>query len=413
MRADGRGRILVHDVDGALAGRVRAAVGADGPEVVESTDARSLSDRLGGQPFDLLVAGSSLATRAGFERLRIIREELPQMALVLVVSGADRLDVRSVVRTGAMDLVDADDPGPVLASALAAGLATGRRLRSVGDHVALVPPPGRARGARVLTVTSASEGVGATFLATNAAWFLQHHGGRRVCIIDLDLQAGEVARTLHHQPRATVTGLRSLGEDELRQQMAAVCETHVPGISVLAAPGDAAEARAVQVEDVARLVRVARDLYDEVVIDTPPRLTDAVVAALHETDELIVVGTLEVAPVRDMRALLTTLDDHDLGGDLLLVLNRVERDAVAVAHRILEMFPQGPGAVLPDGREVARATASGRVVLDRSPGARISIQLGAALRRYLEPEARERFDASQGGAPTGRPLLRRLIGETA
>lgn len=414
MTTDGRGRILVHDAEGGLADRVRDAVAAEGPDVVESTDAGSLSDRLGEQPFDLLVAGPSLATRAGFERLRIVREELPEMALVLVVPGADRLDVRSVVRTGAMDLVAADDPGPVLAAALEAGLATGRRLRSLGDRVASLPSGGRGPGARVLTVTSASEGVGTTFLATNVAWFLQHHAGHRVCIIDLDLQAGEVAHTLHHQPRATVTGLRSLDEEELRAQMASTCETHLPGISVLAAPRDPAEARAVQAEDVARLLRVARDLYDDVVIDTPPRLTDAVVGALRETDSLIVVGTLEVGPVREMRSLLATLDDHDIGGDdLLLVLNRVPRDAVAVAHRILGMFPQGPGAVLPDGKEVARAAASGRLVLERSPAARVSVQLGAALRRYLDPEARQRLVAAEGAAPAGRPLLRRLIGETA
>ena len=61
--------------------------------------------------------------------------------------------------------------------------------------------------ARVFTVASASGGSGKTMVASNLAAYLAKATGARVLLIDLDLQFGEIAPSLHLHPQRTIEDL--------------------------------------------------------------------------------------------------------------------------------------------------------------------------------------------------------------
>src|SRR5262249_15893612 len=95
-----RGEELAQQVQG-IAGELRPR-----PEVVPCTRMGSVAEVLEDDgPFDVLVAGPSLGTRSGLQRLRLIREELPQMSVVLAFSRRPDGSLRDIVRTGAVDLL--------------------------------------------------------------------------------------------------------------------------------------------------------------------------------------------------------------------------------------------------------------------------------------------------------------------
>src|SRR3546814_11654699 len=56
----------------------------------------------------------------------------------------------------------------------------------------------------VYTISSATGGCGKTFYATNLAYFLTRFTQKRVCIVDLDLQFGEVSTALRLRPKYTI-----------------------------------------------------------------------------------------------------------------------------------------------------------------------------------------------------------------
>src|SRR5207248_10927234 len=58
--------------------------------------------------------------------------------------------------------------------------------------------------AKVFTVSSATGGSRKTFMATNMALFLARHTGKRVVLVDLDLQFGEVSTALRLRPNYTI-----------------------------------------------------------------------------------------------------------------------------------------------------------------------------------------------------------------
>src|SRR6059058_870008 len=108
-------KILVLDREDGLVAQVRGV--ADDlrprPDVSACTRVGSVGDVLTEEgPFDVLVAGPSLGTRAGLARLEVIHDELPGMSVLLAFSRRPEARLREIVRTGAIDLLQmpvADD----------------------------------------------------------------------------------------------------------------------------------------------------------------------------------------------------------------------------------------------------------------------------------------------------------------
>ncbi|MCU1497551.1 MAG: Cobyrinic acid a,c-diamide synthase [Acidimicrobiales bacterium] len=406
-------RVLVLDHLGELAAEVTAAMSHldPAPEVTECRRARGLAELLTENSYDLLVARPGADARATFERLRIIREELPSMALVLGVASPDDLDVRDVVRTGAVELVELPAPCEDLRGSLDRALLVARRTTPAFIPVPAIqpvatPPAVPEVSTRVITIASASGGSGKTFLATNLAWFLTTHAKRRVCIVDLDLQFGEVTASLRLVPRYTISDLvqHEGGEDaDLTTLFEEFCETHETGISVLAAPRDPTEAAAIRPEDVGRVIDAARANFDDVIIDTPPALADSVVVAYNRSDELFVMATLDIPSIRNMHVFLSTLERLDVpSDDIRLILNKAETDAGMELGQVLKLFPKGFDGTLPYAREVQRSINAGRPVLATNPAADISRQIGASMSRLLPTEAQDRYREYEASMRPGR-----------
>ena len=107
-------KILVLDRNEALAEQLQGIVDdlRPRPEVQSCSRIGAVGDLLTEEgPFDVLVAGPSLATRSGLARLEVIHDELPGMVLLLAFARRPDAGLRDIVRTGAVDLVQlpADD----------------------------------------------------------------------------------------------------------------------------------------------------------------------------------------------------------------------------------------------------------------------------------------------------------------
>src|SRR5581483_10883999 len=157
-------RILVLDRSEALADQVRSAMDEVRPSVIVEVCTRIgvVGDVLTEDgPFDVLVAGPSLGTRAGLARLEVIHDELPAMSLVLAFARRPTAALREIVRTGACDLLQMPIDDKELRESLVRAIElTAARPTVVADTaVAATPAPAapvaaRAPG-RVFTTSSA------------------------------------------------------------------------------------------------------------------------------------------------------------------------------------------------------------------------------------------------------------------
>jgi pilus assembly protein CpaE len=397
-------KILVLDRGEELAQQVQAV--ADDlrprPDVVACARMAGVAELLESEgPFDVLIAGPSLGTRSGLQRLSLIREELPAMSLLLAFSRRPDGSLRDIVRTGAIDLLqlpvddkeltEAIDRATELAQAAAASSATTSAPVTVPAVAAAPGQPAPNQPGRVFTISSATGGCGKTFYATNIAYFLARYTGKRVCIVDLDLQFGEVVTAMRLRPKYTIFDAlqrEDTDEDDLRAHIDEYTVAHETGVYVLAAPREPSEADRISPPDVTRILEAVRKQFDYVVVDTPPQLNESVLAAFDLSDMLYVMATLDLPSVRNMSVFLATLDKLKISSDnVKLILNKAESDVGIDVDQVTKLFPQGFESVLPYAKEVSRSINLGMPVMAASPQSEISRLMSAGLKVLLPPDA--------------------------
>src|SRR4051794_11176624 len=354
-------------------------------------------------PFDVLIAGPSLGTRSGLQRLGLIREELPSMSVVLAFSRRPDASLRDIVRTGAVDLLQLPVDDKELTESIDRAIELSHTPAPAASSAAIeaapalaAAVPGQPTVGRVFTISSATGGCGKTFYATNLAYFLARYTGKRVCICDLDLQFGEVVTAMRLRPKYTIFDAlqrEDTDEDDLRAHIEEYTVAHETGVHVLAAPREPSEADRISPPDVTRIIEAVRKQFDYVVVDTPPQLNESVLAAFDLSDMLYVMATLDLPSVRNMSVFLSTLDRLKISTDnVKLILNKAESDVGIDIEQVTKLFPQGFQSVLPYAKEVSRSINLGMPVMAASPQSEISRLMTSGMKPLLPPEAQAKVE---------------------
>lgn len=349
--------------------------GVVGPLVIESTTVEVTTvtnldpGRVAGH-YDVVVAGPGFDTGAGLRALAKLQDADPNVSIVLAFDRRPRVSLNAVVRAGAVDLLSSDADPDTVKQALDRALSIAERRRQ--------GRPAERRG-KVITIASASGGCGKTFFAVNAAYHLHQRTGGRACIIDLDLQFGEVVTALRLKPAMTVFDVREREHDTI-ESLEDYMVQHSTGIHVLAAPQDPSEADRIDPQDVLRIIDAARARFDYVVVDTPPALTEVVLAALDVSELLYVMATLDVPSVRNLGVFLTTLEKLRVSSESIrLVMNKAESKVGMEVAEVARLFPGGFTGVLPYASVVSRSLNQGAPVLAAFPEAEVSRRLVHSL----------------------------------
>jgi len=262
--------------------------------------------------------------------------------IILLASEGEKALVDAALAAGADDVL-------VLPQALETIAFAVRKAGQAGLRVASTAAT--QLSGRVITVFSPKGGTGKTVMSTNLGAYLAAKTKKRVLLIDLDLQFGDAAIMLGVDPKRTMYELvQSPGELD-PGKLASYTTRHRSGLDVLAAPLLPEQADLVTEEKVLRLVEVAREAYDLVVIDTSPFFYGPMLALLGPTDQLLLLCGLDVPTLKNVRLSLRTLELLGFPPERTnLVLNRVtpsvgltaEDVATALGTRVAFEVPNDP-----------------------------------------------------------------------
>jgi pilus assembly protein CpaE len=396
-------KILVLEKDETLVDQVRGVASElrPRPEVVGVDRATAVEEVLNSDgPFDVMVAGPTMSTKNGLSALQAIHDETPATSLVLAFAKRPDATLREIIRTGAMDLLQLPVADRSLQDTIERAV-THSRSRRTEPVAAADPAHAQSPKGTVFTVSSATGGCGKTFYATNLAYYLHQHTGKRTCIVDLDLQFGEVSTALRLRPRFTISDALSredIDDVDLSTHIDEYVVSHDSGVMVLAAPKDPSEADRIHPTDVTRVIEAARAKFDYVVVDTPAALTEIVLAAFDMSNQLYVMATLDLPSVRHMGVFLNTLDKLKIPSDnVKLILNKAERDVGLDIDQVTRLFPQGFTSVLPYAKEVTKSVNVGTPVLAFSPTAEVSRRMATGMAPLLPEGSPARVAEAESG----------------
>ncbi len=249
-----------------------------------------------------------------------------------------------------------------------------------GDQPASPMPPLVGYG-RIVTVYSPKGGTGTTFFATNLAVALTDGGRRRVCLVDLDLQFGDVAIATSVTPSRGIVDAVDLDLLHDPTALSRITTPVMDGLDGLLAPVDPAAGEAVSPQLVADLLATLRGRYDYVVVDTSTHLSEITLEALETADHQVLLTTPDLPAIKNMRLFLDTLDL--LGTDPArrsVVLNRLDQRVGLQAGRATEALRHPLAAVVPADPEVGASIDAGRPLLV----VRRADTMNAVLRAFAE-----------------------------
>jgi pilus assembly protein CpaE len=167
---------------------------------------------------------------------------------------------------------------------------------------------GLSRHGKIVTVFSPKGGTGKTVTATNLAAACAKFEGRKTLLLDLDLQFGDAAIMLGVEPEKTIYDLVVAPGELDSEKLAGYITKHACGLSILPAPLRPEDAELVTEAKLGRLLEVARESFDVIVVDTSPFFHGPMLATLDRTDELLLLCSLDVPTLKNLRLALQTLD---------------------------------------------------------------------------------------------------------
>jgi pilus assembly protein CpaE len=209
---------------------------------------------------------------------------------------------------------------------LAEALARASSLRSA------IQPTRRIDG-KLLVFISAKGGSGVTTLACNCAVSLAEVPGRKTLLIDLNLPLGDAAINLgirsEHSVVSALENFKRLDSSFL----ASLLDKHGSGLSVLSAPSELAPTH-ISDDAIDRLLEVARQNFDYVVVDAGSRLDLQSTRVFDRSATIFLVTQIGVAELRNSNRLIARLTAAG-GPKLEVILNRYDPRNLEIGDELI------------------------------------------------------------------------------
>jgi pilus assembly protein CpaE len=214
---------------------------------------------------------------------------------------------------------------------------------------------------QIIAVFSPKGGAGRTTIATNLALALHRETGGRVCLVDANLQFGDVGVLLNLNPknRSMLDAVES-GEPDGEITNSVVID-HSTGIRVLLAPPSPEGADLVTPQYRRKMVDHLSETHDFVVVDLPSALNDHSLAIMDAADQILVLTALEITTIKNVRLFLEVADQLEYDrSKIRLVVNRSDSaQGIRIADVEASIRRSIDGMIVSDGRLAVLAVNRG------------------------------------------------------
>lgn len=251
---------------------------------------------------------------------------------------------------------------------------------------------------RVLCVAGPSGGSGTTSIACNLALEIGNLLERDCCLVDLDLQFGDVALNFDTDPKYTIHDLAS-SSGQLDKTILASTVTSLPcKVSLLSRPEAYEQTEIITPDIIHEIFDLLRSRFEYIVVDLPGRFDPQTMAAVGQADLVLVVCQLLVPSIRNAKRYYDTVLRMGIPDERVeFILNRSEGRSGRVTAQDLEDMVKKPvlASIPNDYQFVARSIDFGRPIaaLDRNSPVRSAIR---KMAKEILARTGSKDDATQG-----------------
>ncbi|NDG09498.1 MAG: hypothetical protein EB112_02210 [Actinobacteria bacterium] len=340
--------------------RIKATLGAGALRV---NNRHSLIEGLEANPLTrIVVITQSVKSDISFALAAELRIQFPQINVILIRTRIDVATLAAALEYGIKDVVDAQDAAALMNAV--------RRCEEVAEQLTMRSGLASINGTRgkLITVYSAKGGCGKTTIASNLAAALSKDNSTSVCLVDMDLQFGDIATALRIHPTKTVTSALEMGESVDIEGLNKVLLRYENMFDVLLAPTNPSDVEMLNPEFLSKIVATLQHNYDFVVIDTSPALSEVIVRMLRDSDLVLLLTTLDMPAIKNLKLTISALDALGLSKSRRrLILNKSDLKVGLDAKDVEALVDEDISIQVPSSTKVTSASNEGQLVIQAHP----------------------------------------------
>ena len=345
---------------------------------------------------DVILMNINMPGMDGIKATEEISMNMPETVVVIMSVQGETEYVRKAMTAGAREYLCKPFSGDELSETIVRAYENEMKRREK-----ITPSSGKQQmRSRVITIFSTKGGVGKTTIASNLAVSMARTSKKRVALLDLDLQFGDVAIMLNVSVKNTISDLvkefgqmdESLIDDYL--------VTHFSGVRVLPAPVKPEYADYITANHIEKIINILRESYNYIIIDTSASFHETVLTSLDMSDMILVVSTLDLPTIKNVKSGLDVMETLNYPREKIHVVLNKASEQFGIRYRDFEdvLHKQIWAYVPEDSQTVVTSVNKGfPFVMTRTETkvARAIIDMGNELMRELEGGAGKKSPLSK------------------
>jgi pilus assembly protein CpaE len=226
---------------------------------------------------------------------------------------------------------------------------------------------------RMVAVFSSKGGCGTSFIATNLAAATNS----KTVLVDLNLQAGDLPLFLGLEPKYSIADMVEKRQRLDETLINTLVTPHSTNLSLLAAPREADSADEIEPQHIFEVLQKLREHYDYVVLD-PQHTFDAItLAALDQSDEIVLILTLDIPAIRSTQRALGIFDRLGYPRQKVkIVVNRWSKQIDLDLRQVEKFLGEPVVAFVPSDYQTAVGSINlGEPLVQSDPTSKIALEI--------------------------------------
>lgn len=306
-----------------------------------ATSGGELSDAVLRDTADVVLVHEELGPEPVLQLLADLTLRRPACAMLIVAKEPDAQLVTAAMDAGARGLVTLPLSFEQAQGRIAAAAEFSTRMRrAMGAGGGQGIDEGGGGRARVIALAGSKGGVGVTTLVSHLGLDLARTlPGLQICLLDLDLEKGDVPGVLEVRHRLGVSDLAKVANDLSSVAIADAVTRHDSGVDLLLAPLDIRDVEAVTPRALRQVMSGLRSEYDVLLVDLGSHVTPAQATVIELADEIVLVVTPDVVSMRGMRRTINAWESLGVTkeSEVRVLVNRTSRQTTVSMETVRQL----------------------------------------------------------------------------
>lgn len=303
---------------------------------------------------DVILMDINMPNMDGIQATEVIANQYPEAAIIIVSIQGEQEYLRRAMAAGAREYLVKPFSSNELADTIRRVNEVSKKRLNLMGLQSQASPRIKIQKGKIITLFCTKGGVGKTTLATNLTIALAQSTKKKVVLVDMDLQGGDVGVMLNLSVKGTIAELCQESDAMDISLIDSYLVPHLSGAKILPAPLSPEQAELITLERVEELLGVLQENFDYVVIDTAPLFNDINLAALDAAQQILVLLSQDLASVKHVKInsdILTTLGHQD---KVKLIVNCAGIEGGIKITDLEKSFNTTAFAVIPSDEKVVR-----------------------------------------------------------